>query len=206
MMGPSRKAVLVGVVFGLIATLTLLSASARRGAMNRVPIGESLADDDLPRLYPLVDFSLTDSTGQPFSRSDMKGKVWVADFIFTSCSGPCPVMSSRMAELYRALADEPDLNFLSVSVNPEVDSPEVLAAYGKKLGADPSRWRFLTGDIGEIQRLAVEGFKLGSVDDPIIHSERFALVDRHGFVRGYYEGTTQEGLVRLTRDLARLLK
>ena len=200
----SRKYVLVLFVAILVGTLFILSVSANLENRRDMPrFGES-PSNELPQLYPLPEFSLIDSNGEIFDRDAMLGKYWVADFIFTSCGGPCPIMSGRMADLHRTFADNPKINFLSISVNPEVDTPEVLKAYAKRFNADTSRWYFLTGDGKAIHELAVHGFKLGSLDDPIIHSDRLVLVDDVGMVRGYYSGTDAEGSLELTRHLTLL--
>jgi protein SCO1/2 len=184
----------------------LLSVSAQRDRRGGVVFPESyLAEQRLPKLYPLPAFELIDASGEPFTQESLAGRFWVADFIFTTCAGPCPVMSSRMADLAEAFADNPAVQFLSISVNPETDTPEVLREYADRYQADTSRWHFVTGDRNVIHSLAVEGFKLGSVDEPIMHSTRFVLVDDEGYVRGYYESSEPEGSLELTRDLTSLL-
>lgn len=202
----SRKPVLVAAVLGVVGTMFLLSVSAQREMRRGLDLPPALGvDERLPKLYSLPTFELTDSNGEPFTQEDLAGRFWVADFIFTTCAGPCPIMSSRMADLARAFADNPAVHFLSISVNPETDTPEVLREYAHRYQADTSRWHFVTGDREAIHTLAVDGFKLGSVDEPIMHSTRFVLVDTEGYVRGYYESTEPEGSIELTRDLASLL-
>ncbi len=175
---------------------------AQRGKAPRVPEAEL---DTLPVLGQVSDFELTAATGQPFRADRLAGKVWVADFIFTSCAGICPVMTGEMAELHRAFEGEDRVEFVSISVDPETDTPEVLAEYGERYGADPERWHFLTGDIDYIHPLATQTFKIGSLDDLLIHSSRFVLVDGAGAIRGYYIGTDTEDVARLAGDIAELL-
>ena len=201
----SRKPVLVAAVLALVATLFFFSVSAQRENLRTRSALTSVPVERLPQLYPVPAFELIDSQGEAFALDRMANKFWVVDFIFTTCAGPCPVMSSRMVDLYEAFADNPHVNFLSISVNPEYDTPEVLAEYAERYNADTSRWHFVTGEREAIHRLAVEGFKLGSVDEPIMHSTRFVLVDATGFIRGYYEATEDDGSISLTRDLALLL-
>ena len=162
--------------------------------------------DELPVFASLPEFSLTSDKNTPLSKEDLLGKVWVADFIFTSCGGPCPQMTRSMAGLAERLSLYPEVTFVSVSVDPETDTPEVLTAYGEKFGADPDRWHFLTGELSDIQALAVEGFMIGSVDDPVIHSTKFCLVDKAGQIRGYFTGTDEVELNALEAAIHQLNK
>lgn len=191
---------------GLLALVMLMTSVsllfAQRGQAPRVP---EAGLDALPVLGQVSDFELTAATGQPFRADRLAGKVWVADFIFTSCAGICPVMTGEMAELHRVFEGEDRVEFVSISVDPETDTPEVLAEYGERYGADPERWHFLTGDIDYIHPLATKIFKIGSLDDPLIHSSRFVLVDGTGAIRGYYIGTDTEDVARLAGDIAELL-
>ena len=170
----------------------------------------------MPPNAPLItfgqvpEFSLTSEQNQPFSRSDLSGKVWVADFVFTSCAGPCPIMARRMADLQEALSGTNDLRLVSFTVDPERDTPEVLRAYGQRFGAQADRWTFLTGDRRTIYELSIHGFKLGVGEDPadeslILHSTKFVLVDGQYRIRGYYDGTDAKDVARLITDVRRLL-
>ena len=162
-----------------------------------------------PRLLVLgriQDFSLTDSTGDVFHSSQLKGKVWVADFIFSTCADLCPMMSKNMAALHRSFQGVSDVDLVSITVNPEVDTPEVLAQYAKRFNAQTHNWHFLTGPRDEIQKIAVESFKLGAIEDPVFHSSYFSLIDRYGYLRGYYDGSAQKDRNRLLKDIARLRK
>lgn len=167
---------------------------------SRAPVPETL--------YPAPEAQLTTDSGQPFRLSNLKGKVAVYDFIFTRCSGPCPLMSQQMARLV-ADFDEPDLRFVSVSVDPTYDTPPVLSSYAARFRKDP-RWMFLTGDRDSVGEVSVDGFKLavggsGSESDPILHSTKFVLVDRQGMIRGYYEALDETGRAALKRDLRAVL-
>ena len=152
------------------------------------------------------DFVLTDSNGDEFSSQKLQGKVWVADFIFTTCGNICPIMTQNMAQLYRSYKLMNDVSWVSISVNPETDTPEVLQNYAKKFDANPKQWHFLTGTRDNITDITVKGFKMGSVDEPVFHSGKFVLVDRHMRVRGYYEGTEDADITKLFKDLAKLLQ
>ena len=160
----------------------------------------------LPVLAQLPDFRLVESSGQELGLADLKGKVWIADFIFTRCPGPCPRMSSRMASLQRDLRSEEGLRLVSISVDPEFDTQEVLTTYAAQYQAEAGRWFFLTGDKTAIHHLAKAGFLVGGVDDVTLHTTRFVLIDRQGRVRGYYSSSDEEDLRKLGNDARALLR
>jgi protein SCO1/2 len=164
--------------------------------------------DALPKLSNVPDFTLTSQRGEAVSLTDLAGHVWVADLIFTTCSGPCLVMTSQMSRVQETMKNEPELRLVSVSVDPTRDTPDRLDWYAKLALAD-ERWIFLTGDMDKIRSLAIDGFKLGveSSDDPnaILHSEKFVLVDRDGTIRGYYDGKDEADVNRLIADARRLI-
>lgn len=110
------------------------------------------------------DFSLTERSGRPITLSDLLGKVWIANFFYTECTETCPLQSANMARLQAELSAERDVRLVSISLDPEHDTPEVLSQYATRFRADPERWLFLTGPKNAIYRLAVEGFRLGVVD------------------------------------------
>lgn len=153
------------------------------------------------------DFELTAHTGQPFqSARELKGKVWVANFIFTNCTGPCPRMGTQMRQVQKALAgDMPDVRFVSFTVDPKRDTPEVLAAYAKRFSAMDGRWFFLTGPPEKLNALSLDAFMLSKLNDQMDHSTRFALVDQAGRVRKYYDTHEPDSIPHLiadARDLA----
>jgi len=158
----------------------------------------------------VTDFTLTDRSGRSVSLSDLAGSPWVADFIFTRCTGLCPILSDHMRKLQEVLHARADVRLVSISVDPQHDTPKVLAAYAERNGADPGRWYFLTGDWVATRRLVSEGFRLAvSRGDPeevaegelVTHSDRMVLVDGRGRVRGYYHGTEDEAIDLLVADL-----
>ncbi|MCE2393199.1 SCO family protein [Candidatus Poribacteria bacterium] len=155
----------------------------------------------------LPDFSLTDQLGASFALSDLQDKVWVADFIFTSCGTICPPMTIEMARLQDEFAAG-DLHFVSFSVDPEQDTPEALFRYADYYGADSDRWSFLTGQKEAIYQLAQDGFSLaaGHRGSEILHSTRFVLVDRNQQVRGYYDSRSKAHLQQLRQDMQTLLR
>lgn len=155
-------------------------------------------------------FQLTNQNGQPFGTDQLKGKIWIVDFIFSTCPGPCPMISSRMSELQKPL-EETDVHLVSVTVDPEKDTPEVLRGYADKLEAKQGRWDFLTGPKPAIYDLSRNGFKLPVSEDGDqpgvpVHSTRAVLVDRRGTIRGYYDVTAPDGTTKLLADTSQLLR
>ncbi len=155
-------------------------------------------------------FQLTNQNGQPFGSAQLAGKIWIADFIYTTCPGPCPMISSRMSELQKPL-EKTDAHLVSFSVDPEKDTPEVLRRYADKLQAEPGRWDFLTGPKSAIYNISHDGFKLAVSDGSDaqgipVHSTRIVLVDRHGQIRGYYDATEADAITKLLADTNHLLR
>lgn len=154
----------------------------------------------LPKLGKVSDFRLNDQTAKPTSLATLTGKVWIASFIFTRCQGPCPLMSQKAAYLQKQLAGEKRLRILSITMDPEYDSPAVLAAYGEKFNANPERWLLLTGEKADIISLAITAFKLPASENPNLHSTRFVLVDQQAQIRGYYDSQDPQAIEKLIRD------
>lgn len=155
---------------------------------------------------PIPDFTLTESHGQPITRADLKGKVWVADLIFTSCGSTCPMLSATMSKLDRALGPRDDVRLVSISVTPEYDTPDVLRAYAGQFQAS-DKWLFLTGDRAQIVKLANSGFWLsaGSLET-LTHSDKFVLVDGGGKVRGFFDGTKSESVPPLLEQIKKMTR
>ena len=144
------------------------------------------AQGALPVLYELPEFAFTERQGKPFGKADFIGKLTIVDFIFTNCPGPCPYMSSKMAELYQAYSDTDKLQFVSISVDPNRDSLSVLQKYADRLGVKDKRWVFLRAPMVEVMDLYESGFKLGGIL-PVDHSTKFILIDQTATIRGYYD-------------------
>ena len=183
-------AVVLGAVF--------LSAIVCWAGVNRAPAVPARAAHDLgPDGLPLGDFQLVERTGRTVSRADLDDRVWIAAFIFTRCPLSCPRISAVMKGLQARLEGSNAL-LVSISVDPEHDTPEVLKVYANRFGATPDRWWFLTGPKEAVHDLVQKGFKLALVEssaaDPalgvesISHSDRLALVV-HGRVVGLFEST-----------------
>ena len=191
---------------GLIAMLLAMSAieQQRQARADQLSIEFTAEQDGLPIMGRVTDFQLQDQSGATMKLADMDDKVWVVDFIFTSCAGVCLKMSRSMSGLQRDFAGIEEVHFVSITVDPERDSPEVLATYAKKYEANHDQWHFLTGSIEDIKKLSIEGFLMGFGDEMINHSSRFILVDREGNLRGFYTGTEPEEVDRLRTDIETL--
>jgi len=177
------------------------------------------ATDAAPRevrvLGELPAFSLTDETGAPFGSLELSDRVWVATFVFTRCGSTCPKQTARMGGLQAEFAKDPmekSLALVTITVDPEHDTPEVLARYAKENNANPELWHFLTGTREAIWELSKSGFKLDVKDDPgnaempIFHSTQMVLVDTWGRIRGYYDGLSDTEIDRLRHDLKHVLR
>ena len=162
------------------------------------------ASAGLPSYGQIPDFSLTDQTNQPFSSATLHNRVWIADFIFTNCPGPCPRMSAQMRQVDTALHDLKDLRLVSFTVDPARDTPAVLAKYAEHYQAEPGVWYFLTGAQADLNNLARNAFMLGDVDGTLQHSTRFVLVDRKARIRGYYLTSEDDAIPRLIADAKRI--
>jgi len=160
-------------------------------------------------LFPAPKFSLTDQNARAFTDADLKGKVWVVDFIFTRCGGACPVMTQRMIELASKVHSE-NVRFVSISVDPSYDTPAVMKEYAERQGAKDGRFAFLTGNVEGIYDLAQKGFHLAAAParegKPIVHDEHFLLIDRAGDVRGAYMSNDAEAMTHLAADAETLSK
>jgi cytochrome oxidase Cu insertion factor (SCO1/SenC/PrrC family) len=174
-----------------------------------VEAADRVADLDGKGFGPVATFHLTDHRGKPFSSAQLLGKVWIADFIFTNCAGPCPAMSAEVEKIRDELASSADLAFVSISVDPKRDTPEVLAKYAESYGGARNDWFLLTGDLGAIAEISHLTFRagLGNAGDPneITHSTRFFLVDRKGILRGRYMRDSAEERGQLREDVKTLL-
>jgi len=183
---------------------TAFAISALSGALSLAGCASKPA---LPSFGVVPNFTLTDQTGAAFSSATaLDKKIWVADFVFTNCPGPCPRMSSQMHQVQTALADDTDVRFVSFTVDPARDTPPVLAAYAQHFEATPGKWFFLTGAAPDLNRMSRGVFMLGDVDGSLEHSTRFALIDRLSRIRGYYQSSEQDAIPNLIADAKRLLK
>ncbi|MFQ5850624.1 MAG: SCO family protein [Candidatus Binatia bacterium] len=181
----------------------------RQGGWDERPL------EGLNNFGTVPDFSFIERSGKSVKLSDFQGKIWIANFMYTSCTDTCLLQSAELARLQTELPPEADVRLVSITIDPERDVPQVLSCYAERLEADLNRWLFLTGEREEIYRLTHEGFRLSAVpvssikdknDSAILHSSRFVLVDGEAKIRGYYDSSDLEALVRLRRDLKTLLR
>ena len=184
------------IIYGIVAVMLLVTFLFK----------ESSTLDDLPIIGSVPDFEFTDSNGETITREDMEGKVWVADFIFTTCTMACPIMTGNMNLIHKSFKDDNNVRIISISVYPEYDTPEVLKEYASRYNANTDRWHFLTGPEESVKNIIKTGFKIGDYEDIIFHSEKFALVDVRGNIRGYYSGMETEDMSKLKKDIKRLLR
>ena len=157
----------------------------------------------LPVVGPIADFSLTNQNGRTFSLANFRGRVWVADIIFTRCPGPCLKMTRQMRDLQDALPPGSQAKLVSLTTDADYDTPQVLKAYAERFGADQERWVFLTGTKQEIAKLAIDSLKLTAIakkpeerqspQDLFVHSTIFVVADKQARLRGVFE-ITGEGI------------
>lgn len=172
--------------------------------------------ESMPPVWARVpDFQLTDQSGKRIRRSDLEGKVWIAAFLFTRCRAECPVMIENLGRLQEWMGNDERLRIVSFTVDPEHDTPEVLSDFAARIGADTTRWSFVTGDRDSIFALARNGFLLGveapgdavggDGDETVLHSNRLVLIDSDLKIRGTYVGLDADEIARLKIDADRLL-
>ena len=164
--------------------------------------------EQLPVIRAVPEFSLTDQNGQTLTKDDLRGHIWIADFIFTRCAGPCPLMTARMLEMQKALVKTPEVKLVSVTVDPAYDTPEVLKAYAEANFANPDRWKFLTGDKAVIEKLVTEGFMqhLSEENGEPVHGTMFLIVDGNGMVRSARMLEDPELIPKVLMDTGNLLR
>ena len=200
----------LAIIFGSSIYVAKKVVAARNAKLSPVAAPQGGPTEAMFNLPP---FSLTERSGKPVTLDTLKGNVWIVDFIFTSCAGPCPMMTHRMANLQSQLAGDRDIRLLTITVDPKTDTPERLTQYAKQYRAQPEKWYFLTGPRDKIFDLSTKGFKLAAIvddetqthaDHPILHSTKFVLVDRQGRIRAYYDGNSEDDLARLQTDARHL--
>ncbi|MGJ7921802.1 SCO family protein [Neobacillus sp. LXY-4] len=190
-----RKGNVVAIILILLVTLSACGQNEIKNAKN----------------WPVQDFTYTDQNGKPFGLSDLKGKVWVSDFIFTTCADVCMPMTANMSKLQKMLKDEgiKDVELVSFSVDPTVDNPEQLKMFADNFEADFSNWHFLTGySQEEIEKKALKDFKAVVKkpvnEDQVIHGIDFYLIDQEGKIVKYYDGLNEIPYKEIIRDIKTL--
>lgn len=204
----SSGAIGLWLLVGLTVAVVALFFLAR---VPRTPLAPATP---LPVFGRVSGFQLTNQLAQSFSSAELEGNIWVADLIFTRCPGPCAQLSAHLAQLQRRLPPGVAVQLISLTADPDHDTPEVLRAYAERFQADPRRWRFLTGPRAEINEVATKQLLLAvaekdpaereSADDLFLHSTKWVLVDAQGQLRAVYEGTEEQSVDRVLADIQRL--
>ena len=195
------------ILWGVIFVALVGIAVAKLVMPKRTPPpATAIAPASAPtQLFAAPALTLTDQDGKNFSTASLHGHVWVADFIFTSCGGSCPIMSHEMASIQKTTP--PGVDFVSFTVDPKTDTPAILKEYAQSLHADPGRWHFLTGSE---QQMADAAYAMKIAVRPadgqfaLTHSDRFLLIDPTGHVVGIYDGTNHAEVTRLAADATKL--
>lgn len=180
--------------------LALCGLVAWRVHQRSLPLAVVRQQEQAPRAVQW--FTLTERSGRPLTLDDLRGHVWIASFFFSNCPGVCVKLNQTLAQLQRDLPD--DVWLVSITVDPEHDTPQRLQEYAARFGADPQRWFFLTGPMDQIKQIAQKSFLVSAA--PGVHSDRLTIVDRHGRLRGSYRGADEAQVRALRRKLAEVAK
>lgn len=193
------------VITFLIAILLITGASKLFRSSERRDYCETPAIGSVP------EFRFTTQDGKELTREDLLGKVWVIDFFFSRCPGPCPMMNSKLAEISKELKEAKEVRLVSLSIDPEYDTPAVLKEYAGKFGADPDRWIFLTGTKEKVEAFTTKGMLQALSTDSstpanTVHSTRFLVIDREGRIRIIRKLDEPELVQKLLIDIGNLLR
>jgi protein SCO1/2 len=205
---------LLFLLFPVALAISCSSPSEKTSETTELPIlGERYVDDNQDTVYhSIADFAFVNQVGDTIRKEDMSGKVYVADFFFTTCPTICPVMKKEMLRVYEQFKGEPNFRILSHTIDPTHDTQAVLQDYADKLGVpDAATWNFLTGDQEKIFEIGQTSYLTTTMADEMepggfLHSGAFLLVDQQGRIRGVYDGTKTDQVDRLLADIPKLLK
>lgn len=211
---------IVFFIVGVTISYQYLKPSEKKKlpVINPIDISEEMVDPELLRVgygHKIGDFSFLDQNGKTITQMDVKGKVFVAEYFFTTCQTICPIMNKQMQRVHEAYRKNNQVNILSFTVNPEIDTVEQMKRYAEEHKADANQWHFLTGEKEKLYELARKSFfvlkpaesqNLGDVGSDFIHTNNFVLVDQEMRIRGYYDGTNKKEVDRLIKDIDILLK
>ena len=205
--GRSSRSIWIGFCLVLVTVIAIVISSILRSTVSKSSV--------LPVYSRMSDFHLTNQVGEVVSLASLQGKIWVGDVIFSRCAGPCPQMTKNMQALQSALEGDDSVMLVSLTTDPEFDTPEVLKRYGIRFEVDSSKWWFLTGTKEQIVRLAVDGLKLTAMEtkpeertspeDLFIHSTLFVVVDRQGRLRAAIPGL-ESGWKAKTLEIIRAIR
>ncbi|MEN2486528.1 SCO family protein [Flavobacterium sp. B11] len=207
-----RKFFIVLIVFSVVTISLFYSALKPKKTLpiyNPADVNPELVDSTVQyksKYHTIADFSFINQNGDTITQKDYEGKIYVADFFFTTCGSICPKMSTNLVDVQKAVLNNPKVMLLSHTVFPEVDSVSVLKAYAIKYGVVDSKWNLVTGDKKEIYKMARKSYlavKMGRPDQlyDMVHTENFVLVDQKRRVRGFYDGTNKQDIKRLLEDI-----
>jgi protein SCO1 len=199
---------------GVVIAFNILKPEEKLKIYRPADLNPNLVDPTLRnsrKAHQISSFYLTDQLGNEFSQENLNDKIYIADFFFTTCPSICPAMSKQMKRVHDEFMDSEQIMLVSHTVMPETDTPEVLAAYAERYGADSSKWKFLTGDKKEIYDLARKSYFAvtteGEGDEhDFIHTENLILIDKKKRIRGFYDGTSAQDVDRLIREIKILKK
>ncbi len=200
------------LVFSIVCIalfMNVLTPEKRLPIMNPADVNPELVDSTMQHVskyHTIADFSFTNQNGKTITQKDYEGKIYVADFFFTTCQTICPVMTTNMVEVQKAIINNPKVMLLSHSVLPDIDSVPVLKKYAIEKGVIDSKWNLVTGDKKDIYGIARKSYlavKTGKPEElyDMVHTENFILVDTKRRVRGFYDGTKTEDIKRLIEDI-----
>lgn len=198
-------------LFILFSVVGIISCDVKQPELPYLgPRDVSAAGDTVYHSIP--DFAFVNQLGDTVTQSDFEGKIYVSDFFFTSCPTICPVMKSQMLRVYEHFKEEGRVGILSHSIDPRHDTVEVLAEYSRNLGVEGTKWNFVTGNQDAIYEIAQKSYLTTALEDStaieeggFIHSGAFLLIDKNKHVRGHYDGTVEEEVSQLIRDMELLL-
>ncbi|WP_111671977.1 SCO family protein [Algoriphagus litoralis] len=200
------------VILALLIGISCKTESENTSSAELPILGERYVDDNQDTVYhEIADFAFVNQIGDTITDADVEGKIYVADFFFTSCPTICPIMKKEMLRVYEKYQDQPNFKILSHSIDPTHDTQEVLKDYAEKLGVvDASTWNFLTGDQEKIFEIGQTSYLTTAMADQMepggfLHSGAFVLVDGKGRIRGVYDGTKSDQVDRLLADIPKLL-
>jgi len=211
---------LFAIVFGIISIIiisifyNILKVDKPLPIYQPAMVNSELVDSTIQHqinYHKIADFSLTNQNGKTITQADYKDKIYVADFFFTTCQTICPIMTDNMEKIQKEIMNDDEVMLLSHSVTPDIDTVEQLKKYAIKKGVNDKKWNLVTGDKGEIYRLARKSYLAvkddGMPDDyGMVHTENFMLIDKKGQIRGYYDGTKTEDITTLLKDIKKLKK
>ncbi|MEY2629538.1 MAG: hypothetical protein RLZZ469_433 [Bacteroidota bacterium] len=211
-----RILIITFILFSIVTVSLFYNALKPKKTLpiyNPADVNPELVDSTVQfvaKYHTIADFSFTNQNGKTVTQKDYEGKIYVADFFFTTCGSICPIMTTNMIDVQKAFADNPKVMILSHTVTPEIDSVPVLKKYALEKGVIDSKWNLVTGDKKDIYSMARKSYlavKLGKPEElyDMVHTENFVLVDAERRVRGFYDGTKKEEVKKLIEDIQWLL-